>query len=225
MPEMRARIDMLISGFDHYVGVYDTTVPFSGRQFELHRMTIERRRAVGSVQEAVHDDSFTDLLHATLRSWRIGQRASRLAPLAEFRSRLQERASELRELEHLQLERLPLAVQATTTLAIDRLISELGVVDNRARIVAGTKTLHHLLPDLVPPMDRAWTGAFFGWSLLDPQKNQSTILGEAYEAFAEIARTERPSRLVGEGWRTSSTKVIDNAVIGYCKVNGIGGAS
>jgi hypothetical protein len=27
-------------------------------------------------------------------------------------------------------------------------------------VVGGTKTLHHLLPDLVPPMDRRWTGAF-----------------------------------------------------------------
>ena len=26
-------------------------------------------------------------------------------------------------------------------------------------IVPGTKALHHVLPDLVPSMDRAWTGA------------------------------------------------------------------
>lgn len=110
-----------------------------------------------------------------------------------------------------------------TTRIVDRLISDLAVVDNRARIVAGTKTLHHLLPDLIPPMDRAWTGAFFGWSLLDPQNNQTAILTEALAAFAQIARATKPSRLVGAGWRTSLTKVLDNALIGQCKRLGIGG--
>jgi hypothetical protein len=38
-------------------------------------------------------------------------------------------------------------------------VESLGVVENVAKIVAGTKTLHHLLPDLVVPMDRAWTGS------------------------------------------------------------------
>ena len=110
-----------------------------------------------------------------------------------------------------------------TTARVDRLVSVLNVVDNKARIFAGTKTLHHLLPDLVPPMDRAWTGAFFGWSVLDPQNNQSAILAEAFTAFAEVARATQPSRLVGPGGRTSATKVLDNALIGYCKVQSIGG--
>jgi hypothetical protein len=89
--------------------------------------------------------------------------------------------------------------------------------------VAGTKTLHHLLPDLVPPMDRAWTGTFFGWSSGDPQTNQTKIFVRAFAGFAEIARATRPSRLVGDGWRSCSTKVLDNAVIGYCQSIGLGG--
>jgi hypothetical protein len=39
--------------------------------------------------------------------------------------------------------------------------------------VPGTKALHHLLPDLVPPMDRAWTGAFFHWSTTAPQNAEA----------------------------------------------------
>jgi hypothetical protein len=49
--------------------------------------------------------------------------------------------------------------------ALAQLIGSLGVVTNKAKLVAGTKTLHHLLPDLVPPMDRAWTGLFFQFHL------------------------------------------------------------
>ena len=72
--------------------------------------------------------------------------------------------------------------------SLDRLVSDLGVVDNKSLLVAGTKTLHHLLPDLVPPMDRRWTGAFFGWWPIDPQNRQTAILSEAYGWFVEIAQ-------------------------------------
>ena len=87
-------------------------------------------------------------------------------------------------------------------------------------IVAGTKTLHHLLPDLVVPMDRAWTGTFFQFHLPEWQDSgsQRRIFQLAYSQFAEVARRVQPQQYVtGQGWRTSRSKVIDNALIGYCK--------
>jgi hypothetical protein len=39
----------------------------------------------------------------------------------------------------------------------------------------------------------------------------------AFERFVRIARATNPERLVtGTGWRTSKTKVIDNALVGFC---------
>lgn len=152
------------------------------------------------------------------------RRASKLAPIDEFRRCLERREGEVRELDHHSIENPSIDI-GELAATVDRLITDLAVVDNKARIVAGTKTLHHLLPDLVPPMDRAWTGAFFGWSLLDPQNSQTVIFTEAFTSFAHMARAVRPSRLVGQGWRTSSSKILDNAVIGYCKLYGIGGGA
>jgi len=31
----------------------------------------------------------------------------------------------------------------------------------------------------------------------------------------------KPAGYIGQGWRTSRSKVLDNAVIGYCKLNKI----
>jgi hypothetical protein len=99
------------------------------------------------------------------------------------------------------------------------IIASLGVVDNKAKIVAGTKTLHHLLPDLVPPMDRAWTGRFFGLHAPEWQDgSQRHTFIRMFREFSAIARAAHPQRYVtGEGWRTSRTKILDNAMIGYCK--------
>lgn len=222
-PELTARLGDLLQNFDTYVATYDAQVPFRrGEQYQLHRSTIDRRRELGSAIAAATDPAFTDLLRQTLFAWGIGKRASRLIPLVDFQSRLAAFAPQFATLDQFSLEDPTLPV-AKVSAMIDELITHIGVVDNSARIVAGTKTLHHLLPDLVPPMDRAWTGAFFGWSSLDPTLHQTQIFSEAFAAAAQIAATARPSRLVGAGWRTSVGKLFDNALIGFCKTSGIGG--
>jgi hypothetical protein len=100
------------------------------------------------------------------------------------------------------------------------IVDSLGVVMNKAKLVAGTKTLHHLLPDLMPPMDRAWTGTFFQFHLPEWQDaaGQRRIFGIAYSQFATVSRQVGPRHYVtGAGWRTSRTKILDNALIGFCK--------
>ena len=64
----------------------------------------------------------------------------------------------LEGLEHLAIEdELP----ANIAERLWSLVSSLGIVENNVKIVASTKALHHLLPDLIVPMDREYTGKFF----------------------------------------------------------------
>lgn len=215
------RVREVIESFDELVIEYDQTVPFQrSGQYERHRATIDRRRELGSVHAAIDDERFTALLHETLQLWGIGRRASRLAPLDAFRARLAAVAEDIDRFDGFGIGSEEFDAVASAA-SLDHLIRQLSVVDNQSLIVAGTKTLHHLLPDLVPPMDRRWTGAFFGWWPADPQARQTAIFTEAFRSFEEIARATDPARLVGSGWRTSSTKVLDNAVVAYCQANGI----
>jgi hypothetical protein len=212
----KERIEELISGFDEYVFLYERQFPFTkAGQFQLHRQTIERRRQHGTVQNALTDQLFIDLLYRTLQKWGIGVRGSRLVPLPRFQQVLVSHLDVLDALQNHSIENPPSRVAQR----VYDLIANLGVVDNKAKLVAGSKTLHHLLPDLVPPVDRRYTGAFFGWSTLAPQDSQERIFLEAFGAFEKIAAAVQPSRLVGAGWRTSSSKIIDNAIVGYCLSN------
>jgi hypothetical protein len=70
-------------------------------------------------------------------------------------------------------------------------------------------------------MDRAWTGMFFQLHLPEWQDpaGQRKIFGIAYNQFAAVARRVQPQPYVtGQGWRTSRTKILDNALIGFCKL-------
>jgi hypothetical protein len=203
------------------VEAYDLQVPFQrSGQYEWHRMAIEARLRCGSVREALDDETFPRLLYGTLQRWGIGRRASVLVPLAEFRQRMRDQAAPITALQDAAIDDHALDIPAVCD-QVWQVIENLGIVHNRSVIVPGTKALHHILPDLVPPMDRAWTGAFFFWSAAAPQTAQAAVFTRTFTGLAQVARAVRPADYIGRGWRTSRSKVLDNAIIGYCKLNEI----
>ncbi len=218
--ETERRVAGVIDEFAICLETYDQQIPFTRNgQYSLHRATIDGRRSFGSVRDAINDEVFLRGFHQTLYAWGIGKRASRLVSLPDFRERLNDCGEEIAKFEHLRLDDPKLDL-SLTAMRLWRLIESLGVVENVSLIVPGTKTLHHLLPELVPPMDRAWTGAFFQWSMGSPAYERSTFI-RTFSSFAKIAQATDPSKFVGEEWRTSLTKVLDNSIIGYCKLHDI----
>lgn len=218
--EVKRRVANVIDEFAICLDTYDQRIPFTrSGQYSLHRATIDGRRSFANVRDAIEDEDFLRDFHQTLYAWGIGKRASRLVSLPEFRNRLNNCGEEISDFEHLRLDDPELDISSTAE-RLWQLIERLGVVQNVSLIVPGTKTLHHLLPDLVPPMDRAWTGAFFQWSMGAPEYERSTFI-RTFSSFAKIAQATDPANFVGEEWRTSLTKVLDNAIIGYCKLHAI----
>lgn len=189
---------MVTRDFAACLETYDRLVPFQrSGQSEWHQMTIEARLRCGTVQRALDDEAFPRIPAAHVRP---GRAASRIGDSPD---------------------RDPALDVPAVCEHIWQVIENLGIVRNRSLIVAGIKALHHILPGLVPPMDRAWAGASFLRSAAAPQYAQSATLTRAFTGLAQVARAVKPSGYTGKGWRTSRSKVLDNAIIGYCKLNNI----
>ncbi|WP_131519217.1 hypothetical protein [Kribbella capetownensis] len=222
---MTDRIRALVAGFDRYLAVYDGTVPFSGVQLSAHRAALQARHAAGSAADAARDPEFARVLRGTLLAWGLGVRASRLAEESEFAAALTAAAPLLAVLDGLRIDQQTLPTDLDEQLW--RLIDGLGVVANDAKIVAGTKTLHHLLPDLVPPIDREWIGRFFSLHAPEWQGHQqrATFL-RLFRAYRDVAtQVDLDAELTGQPWRTGLAKLLDNGVIGYCKAELASGTS
>jgi hypothetical protein len=213
-----ARVEKLTRGFPRYLQVYDNQVSFTSTQLAAHRACLSLRQEAGSVAAAACDERFARALRQTLLAWKVGVRAGRLVQEEDFGAALQAALPKLQALEGLAID--DAGLPAGTGERLWALIESLGIVENKAKIVAGTKALHHLLPDLVVPMDRAWTGKFFQFHLPEWQdaRSQHRIFTLAYGQFARVARQVQPQQYVtGHGWRTCRTKILDNALIGLCK--------
>jgi hypothetical protein len=201
---------LLMRGFPEHLASFERRPPFNKAQFEAHRATLDLRLKHGTVVRTLRDDKFFSSLYETLKLWRIGVRRSRLVPLEAFARAIRSRVAEIEALEGLSIDDLQDAEGVSARLWC--LIESLSIVDNDATVVAGTKALHHLLPELVVPIDRAYTATFFGWH--DFQYQQRRSFSEGFLTFAVVAREVRPQQFVGAAWNTSRTKVLDNAVVG-----------
>jgi hypothetical protein len=209
--------DVLVADFEKWLDAFNAHCPFKKHgQLEYHVETIRLRRSLGSAKAALEDVAFLQSLHRTLQAWGIGARASRLRPLGQFIASLQAKAQAIDELDKLTIDQ-PRLAETDAAGKLASLIETLDIVDNDARVVAGTKALHHILPELVVPIDRAYTQPFFGWSPTRFQYASLRCFVEAFERFAKIAEVTKPNRYVKTGWHSSRTKVLDNAVVGlFC---------
>lgn len=213
--ERQRRVRTLIDEFPALLDYYDDHLPFDrSGQYANHRRTIDLRRQAGSVADALADGRFLRSLYSTLESWGIGSRASRLVPFDHFAAELRRWSEPLADLDDLTIDGPELPVDATRD-DLWRLIDGIHLVDNQAPIVALSKTLHHILPDLLPPIDRMYTQEFFGFHNPEFQYGQQQTFGEIWTHFVEIARAVNPAGYVGDGWRTSRSKVIDNAIVAF----------
>lgn len=208
-------IDLLIARFPIFLEAYDRFCPFKKYgQLEYHVETIRLRRALGSVEVALGDEAFQKSLYRTLQAWGIGSRASKLARFSDFVAALYAKKNDLSALDGLVIDQQGLDVLGVAK-RLARLIQTLDIVENRARIVPGSKALHHLLPELVVPIDRAYTQPFFGWQNPGVQGFPEECFIDAFHSFVGIARATNPSQYVCDRWYSSRTKVLDNAVLGF----------
>ena len=215
MRDPLALLPFLVAKFPRWLDHFVDHGPFTRHeQLACHVKAIALRRKQASVAAASEDPAFAEALYDTLRAWGVGSRGSILVPLAEFGPRLRFVSTTLQPLEALSIDADDLDVQSTIE-SVWNAIESIGVVRNKAPLVAGSKTLHHLLPDLVPPMDRAYTQTFFGWHAPQFQNDQAQCFQLAYKALTSVARRVRPAEYVGtHSWHSSVSKVLDNALVG-----------
>jgi hypothetical protein len=222
----RRRVELLQNDFKRYLEEFDRNCPFSPSQRDCHRSTIQLRRELGAAVEAIKNKSFLEDLRHTLTAWRVGTRGTVLVGFDRFKESLNQNEKIISELDGLSIEdeRVDLS---QLTKKLWALIAGLDVVVNTrgekvsAPIVSGTKTLLHIMPDLVPPMDREYTQAFFGWHNPEFQYRQEYCFRYIYNSLATIARKVKPSKYIGTGWHSSTAKLLDSALVGFCLIHHI----
>jgi len=91
----------------------------------------------------------------------MGPQTAKISDFAQITAALQETAPALQQLWPLRITALERHESREAAALAWDVIARIKVSTSRTQIVAGSKFLHHVLPDLVPPIDRQYTFNFF----------------------------------------------------------------
>ncbi len=199
---------------------FDAKDRFSGPSRHFHLRALHFLRKHRSPVDALYDPEYCDALYAALTAWglhRMGPGNAKLLDLSIIRRSLIANGDRIRALAALRLSDFGSLDVDRVTNDVWTVLKNLKVSKARAFLVANTKALHHVLPALVPPVDRQYTlDFFFGSTLVDGRER--TAFRVMYPLFHDIARSKAHviRRWVHrKGWHTSESKVVDNAIVGY----------
>lgn len=111
---------------------------------------------------------------------------------------------------------------------VERIFKGIQVMDSRTSLVGNSKVMHHMLPNVIPPIDRTYTLAFlhgntnirndldYEWQLM---KKIITVffIPVASDKNFHLLAIDWMNRNNEFPWDTSELKIIDNIVIGALK--------
>lgn len=172
------------------------------------------------------DEEFMDNLYDTIYSW-MGQGKQWLKDRTVFKEVVRDTKIRLEEIRNVTMEDL-LEMEKRARGKIETRIMDifetLDVTEAGCKIVSGSKTLHFLIPDLIPPIDRAFTGNFLSisdYQFSSPKDDQTKIFLYIFHKYLEILE-ECYSSIVciyknKQEYDYSVPKIIDNTIWGYCE--------
>ncbi len=207
-------LDSLINDFPGHLRYFEENNPHS-RHEPKYFETMRLRKSFEHASDAISSTEFVRNMRDTLSGFFRLARAA-IIQLPAFERTLQEHRGEIGALERLCLG----SSGDNTQDDLWNLVQRLKLTEGEARLVSGSKALHLLLPELVVPIDRAYSGAFlYRFSgEFDKREQEEETFKIAFECFRRIAERASPERYVDRHrWHTSPTKVVDNAIIGFVK--------
>jgi hypothetical protein len=198
---------------------FEASAAFSVPSVYFHQRAIERRRMRATAADLLGDELFLEYVYAVLPSRGCIARAGRRPRWSSSPSSQRHRAALplIEELWLLDITGLPAeGVPAVGERAWEA-IATIRASTSETQIVAGSKTLYHVLPDLIPPIDRQYTFRFFTSQKITASDERAFLVWFPY--LAEIGRRCRNpiDEALNRGglMATSRAKVIDTAIIGF----------
>jgi hypothetical protein len=206
--------------FDRSIEVFAQQRIFTGPSLYFYERTVGMVRDADSLADLAELDVFYELVYATLTSWglhRMGKRvAAKLTEFPTCRATVREFLGRVEDLRGVSICDLDGAEVPAMTKRLGVLVEEPGITAARAPLVANTKTLHFLLPDLVPPVDRRYTCRFF-FGTTQPQGTAADLFTTVFTQLQGLAkRHEGVVRRARGGYLAlGDAKILDNAIVGF----------
>lgn len=209
----------VVRNAERYHGAFYDANKFSGPSLYFHRRALAARKRPDFERQL-------EYVYAALASWgmhRMGPRGAKMVEFDRFEQSLLDLKPQVFDASTLTLDR----IREGDWVLIQEIFTRMEVMSSGPITVGNSKVLAHLLPDLVPPIDREYTLHFLRGSKyvpVGPEKQWQLMHDVLVGFFSPIAKSVRFRSIVRRNgwltdnvaypWDTSVPKLIDNLVIG-----------
>lgn len=225
----------LITNFqEYYKHSLEVLNEFGGPSIYFHVQCVKEQRSNFLSERHI------ELIYATLASWgmhRMGDprtTKTKLNEYQDFRSSIINFRAELLDFVEIDFSDIDENEHSNIIKNLKKIYSKLKISISDSTIVANSKTLAHILPQLIPPIDRQYTIRFFTQDRHNfYYKNGKYRLFQIpndiesqFDLFVEICqKIKRLFDMVDrsimeiqlETFNTSYPKIIDNVIMAYVK--------
>jgi len=234
-PEDPIRLSDFISNFDNaYQNFYKSDATYKNFQegpcIHFHRKTISLweahiKNGNSTYKNILEDDEYPEAIFATLTAWGMNRLGGgpKLKDYPDFKNNLLSIADYLEEIRNYNILEID---QIKNT--IEDIFSKLDPSENERNLIAKSKTLHHLNPEIFPPIDRRYTLELL--TKIEDLNPPPSLNSWSFRNFWNIIvcfklTIDRLGFELVQNYidrkimDTSLTKIIDNAIIGFSDLN------
>lgn len=197
----------LISNFKNWW--YDSG---GGPSLYFYQKTISRVRDE-DLETLLGDDSFIELLYATLTAWDMDSRSASLEDFEEFWEEITVNKNKILTLSDFKLIEMNEKSFRNCKTTLKTVYNNLDLMKTSKKLVCNSKFLHFTLPDLVTPMDRKNTVKYF----YETKSTSRKRFFEIFDTSWKIAQRTNLEEHVDDEFNLSEPKVIDNAINSFMR--------
>ena len=192
---------------------------YNKENYRTHDPGIILYRFVQKYNGDKYSHEFIELIYATLIAWNMNSRRAKLNDFDAFEKTILDNKYLLIKLTDKKLAN----IQDENVISIfSKLFVNLKLVDKtiKTSLVTFSKFIHFYFPELIVPIDRAYTCKYFGGSI--PQDNNSQ-LKKLFKIENEFLKYQQKmnktlKKYIDKSWNLSVNKIMDNMIIGYIQM-------
>lgn len=206
----------MLDRFQHYLDKsYVMAETFGGPSIYFHEKALEW------CEKEFLGERHLEYVYATLVSWgmhRMGEKGAKMPDFDTFKKSILDVKEKLFMWKDLKIEQLSEQELDALLPKLTDVCFSINASISDSHVVSSSKTLAHILPNLVCPMDRHYTLDFFNMSLGNEEKEHKFfqfVMRQMWEFYQD--KHHLKSIKLGDSFCKSYPKVFDNLIIAYMK--------
>ena len=201
----------------YYKKAQSVAESFGGPSIYFHEKALE------CIDKEFLSEKHLEYIYATLASWgmhRMGKMGAKMPDFDIFKNSILAAKKELIIWKELNIKQIGEKEFHKLLPNLTKVCFNITATTSNSRLVSSSKTLAHILPDLVCPMDREYTLMFFYESKSLTKKKECEVFGYVMQKMWDFYHEPKTSIIKCEKSKSfceSYPKIFDNLIIAYKK--------